>query len=669
VDSPDDNMKLANAIALLGGAAAIPAAFAGLDYVVLHYGYLAAKDLSLTAAAAAAVFAALDGVSAEQTFRTSRLPEGPAVSETKGFLERLSLRLAVARLGAVGAFTWAAATTGDRLSLVAGGLGAVAAYCAVAAFQTESTHISGTELLTQEEARRRLSARRPWFDKGFPLVPGLDLPTARAEKQGTIYIGASQTGKTLLLRYNMQTTLRRKPVRAVVYDGKADLLPALVGIGPSVNIYGMNAFDNPKASEPKRKVFRCCRWKFGRDCPNPAVAKAMANVIAAADTTKLNDPFWVEAARAIISGAFIYFQHVKPDGSWGLEDVVRLFQNVQDLEFALGSCPHTRDRLQYLTKAQNSAGDVLKTILNYVLQFSEICAMWEHSETEISLTEFMHGDGILLLPVDETARAPLDTLYRAMFLRLVQLQLRPGAKKFGKTHFYLDEVKEAGRLIGLSSLLVRGFGKGAVCYLTFQSFEGFKAVLGPEAHEVVGTCRNRVVTQLTEAATASVISQEFGKRTVWRVTPAHGKEPEHLTKETKDVVSPDDLKGLQAANEELGMSAYVESREFHGVTRFAISGPGLRAAIMKEAEIDDVVPLGKEHTMHLRPWTEAERIALGLPATPLPPPTETEPANEDAKDEGAGAGKGKKGGLRFDLINPGEVIPTGRSSKPKARGK
>jgi len=81
---------------------------------------------------------------------------------------------------------------------------------------------------------------------------------------------------------------------------------------------------------------------------------------------------------------------------------------------------------------------------------------------------------ILVLGNDEDNRAAIDTINQLIFKRLSELMLaqpevNPGDSK--STWFLLDEVRQAGKLEGLSALMTKGRSKGAAVLLRISGHQ------------------------------------------------------------------------------------------------------------------------------------------------------------------------------------------------------
>ena len=102
---------------------------------------------------------------------------------------------------------------------------------------------------------------------------------------------------------------------------------------------------------------------------------------------------------------------------------------------------------------------------------------------------------MLVLGNDEEQRSALDRVNQLIFRRVSELLLAEEDSSERRTFVIIDELREAGKLDGLHSLLVRGRSKGACVFLTFQEIEGLREVYGEKvAHEITGQCGSSVLS-------------------------------------------------------------------------------------------------------------------------------------------------------------------------------
>ena len=151
----------------------------------------------------------------------------------------------------------------------------------------------------------------------------------------------------------------------------------------------------------------------------------------------------------------------------------------------LAQTEFTRPLLQY-GEHPATFQNILSTLLTRIAPFEIIAAAWDRAEHKLSLRAALEQEAILILANDEDNRAAIDTIKQLLFKRLSELVLaREGRPEDSPraTWLFLDEVRQAARLDGLSALITKGRSKGAVVLLGFQGIE----VYGREAaNELVG---------------------------------------------------------------------------------------------------------------------------------------------------------------------------------------
>jgi type IV secretory pathway TraG/TraD family ATPase VirD4 len=162
------------------------------------------------------------------------------------------------------------------------------------------------------------------------------------------------------------------------------------------------------------------------------------------------------------------------------------------------------------------------TISANIAYLRPIAALWQKATRRFSLQEWIDGNSILVLGNSETLRTPIDAINRAIFQRLVELVLAQSESSTRRTWFFLDELKEMGRLDGLPSLLTKGRSKGARAVLAFQTIEGLRAVYGDRlANEICGMCANKLLLRTDSPETAQWASSVIGEAETLRWMRSH----------------------------------------------------------------------------------------------------------------------------------------------------
>jgi hypothetical protein len=473
---------------------------------------------------------------------------------------------------------------------------------------------------------------RPWWQAALDLDwlraeddpgltwGGLKVPTPTATLHFAV-IGATGSGKSLvqqLLKQDVIPTITPgSGRRALSYDAQGGELARLAGMLPGVPVKSLNALDD-----------RGVAWNIAADCTTPAVALSIAPILVVGENEGPNS-YFTKAAQHILSGVLIALMRRAP-GVYTFRDVLLIAMSKDLLVQVLGSVDETRDRLEHL-KEERTAQSVLSTLVVKLAEFAPVAAAWDNAAERVSLTEWVEtGESILVLGNDETARAPLDAINRVLFRRVVELVLARPESAVPQTWFFLDEVREAGRLDNLSSLLTRGRSKGAVAVLGFQDIEGLRTVYGDkEANELVGQCAHKALLRMESPATAA-----WGGEVVGQVEWVEEKESvsgsvRSVTYERvkREGVLPAEFLSTPPTNPVNGLTGIFLAPEA-GAFRNTIPGKELAKALKPaDPSVPNFVPRPAWQQI-LRPWSDADAVRLGLkpgglpvPAAPTAPPT------------------------------------------------
>lgn len=464
----------------------------------------------------------------------------------------------------------------------------------------DGNFIRGTTMLSFAKAHRRAEALR-LPDERTLLWGGVRLPERFSEGHFAL-IGAVGSGKTLAMRLLMQTVLPSiKPKsdwRALVYDAKRDVLSLIAGMGVDCPVVTLNPFDARSAA-----------WDMAKDITSPATALQVATILIPEEDGQ--NRYFSDAARAILTGVMNTFLLRSP-GAWTFRDVVFVMRTEARLRDLLSSRPETRDLIdQYFLEAR-SFENIKSTIASRMAMFEPIAALWSRATRTISLHDWLAGEFILVLGNDESLRAPLDAINRVLFQRVGELVINGDESRSRRTWFFLDEIKEAGKLKALSSLLTKGRSKGARVVLGFQDIDGLRDVYGPlAANEIAGIPANKALLRLDSEATAKWAAGVLGEAELHEYTDSDtsGKDAtttttEHIVK--RDAVLPSEL--LRLPLPELGafwgyyitpaVGVYLAKRTYHGV-------------LLDPGTTPNFEPRLTEH-QYLAPWNDEDLRRLGF---------------------------------------------------------
>ncbi len=331
------------------------------------------------------------------------------------------------------------------------------------------------------------------FKDGQPFWGGRHLPSGSATAHFLV-AGCTGSGKSVTIQLLMQSVL---PLiesdscshRAVVYDSKQDLLPLLANIVDPSRIIVLN---------PLQKFGSA--WDIAADIDTPSVAFQLAEVLIPVEK-QASQPFFSDAARHILSGVFIALKFLRGN-NWTLRDVLIAVRSPDVLEGILSSCPYTEHLSVYFADGKENAS-IMSTIATKMSRFEAIAAASEKCDKKVSLKNWVTERSVLVLMNDDVTRAACDAFNQAIVQRLSQLLLGHSDHPLRRTWLFLDEVREAGKLEGLTSLLNRGRSKGVCAVLGFQDIEGLRDVYGQHlANELIGQCGNKAILRLQSPETA-----------------------------------------------------------------------------------------------------------------------------------------------------------------------
>jgi type IV secretory pathway TraG/TraD family ATPase VirD4 len=343
--------------------------------------------------------------------------------------------------------------------------------------------------------------------------------------QHFLVVGATGSGKTTIINILQNSIFGNQHgqnCRAFVYDPKQEALPTFNAMGCSPErIIITHPFDK-----------RGARWDIAKDIDSPVTARQIATILVPESSSSDSaDNFFTNAVRDLLAAVLMAFADCIPNaGKWDFRDVILAMLYQPYLEFIL-SRTTTRKYEQfsvgkrlirsYLRGDSRTTSNILATISAKMSIYEPIAAIWNVRDKSFSIKEWSEdgNTGIIILGNDEACRVPIDAINAAIFKRSVEKTLArrnlfPAEEKSGQnmTWFFLDEVREAGRLDGLGSLLNKGRSKGACIVLGFQDIDGMRDVYGEEvANEIAGQCNSLAILQVNSPSTAEWASNCFGK--------------------------------------------------------------------------------------------------------------------------------------------------------------
>lgn len=424
-------------------------------------------------------------------------------------------------------------------------------------------------------------------------------------------VGASGSGKSTLLQMLMQTALpeigQAPDSRALIYDAKQDLMPLLAAICPRAKVVTSHLFDSRGAA-----------WDIWRDARDPAVVLEIAFTLI--PSIHESQPLFSDAPRHLSYGVMLSF--ILSGEKWTLGTFFRAMQSAKRIRRVLRRHKATREIAKQYFYDPRLAANIMSTIATKLLPFSHIAASWETAAETFSLEEWVTGNYILLLGNYETGRSAIDAINRCLFKRAADLILNHPNSFTRRTWVIVDELSEAGKLDGLTSLMKKGRSKGACCVLAFQSVQGLRdpSLYRPEgASEILGQVANRWFGRLECVETAEWASKLFGdqeqeEENVTESSGAGGKSRSvNRHRAMRRLILPGEFMDIDACNRTNGLSGYYIVRShgayFDNIADDELWGRSLTSPAPHVHEFVARPPASKL----LRSWTPAEDKAFCMP--------------------------------------------------------
>ena len=359
-----------------------------------------------------------------------------------------------------------------------------------------------------------------------------------------------------------------------------------------------------------------------------------------------DNPFFTDAARLLLYGVMVGLLDRK---NWSLRDLLMICRDLPRLKDMLLRSPYTADFVPLLLSVEKQSATIMTTLATKLLPFETVAALWDRALAEgrvVSLNDWVKSNFILVLGTHPANRAALQTLNQVIFRRVADLLLTQAEEKDHgvtgrKTWLILDEVREAGKLDGLTSLLNQGRSKAVCMVLGFQDVEGMRHVYGKEeAHEIFGMCDNKTMLRTESQPTAEWVEKHFGQALVSEITTSQSESTsgeytssenvqEHI--QLRSTVLAAEIMGLPKTNPQNGMTAYHDIPQFGPYkatlpwsTITDLRRQMIPGRLAPTGEILGEMPRSVQD-QYLRPWGEADAKLLAKPvATEVSTPASEE---------------------------------------------
>ena len=173
--------------------------------------------------------------------------------------------------------------------------------------------------------------------------------------------------------------------------------------------------------------------------------------------------------------------------------------------------------------------------------------IWPDESRRISLSEWIHGDSILLLGQATAEGSPNRPLNQLLIQRLAELLDKEPARRGDQTWVILDELTDLEYVRRLDMLLRKGRSRGVACVLGFQTWSGMVRAFGEAlASEITALCGYKSFLPVNDPPTAKWAADHFGDQELleYRVTRSESTSQDGKTS-TSQSRSPQQVKPVE----------------------------------------------------------------------------------------------------------------------------
>jgi hypothetical protein len=487
---------------------------------------------------------------------------------------------------------------------------------------SDPDHVRGTRVLPAEVVREMIDfGGEPAMDLGF--IPPLP---ARAQKQVSLIMGDSGTGKTLFLQLVIAWVIdlvNRGLARLVLFDQKGSLAGFAAGLAaPHVPFRQMNVLLEGATAFDIQGTF-----------PGMAGAEAAAHVLV--PDSQSNQRFFDDASRIVAAGATDTLG--RGGAAFDLADLVGLTLASKHLMRALKRNRHTRPIVEQILRRARSAGDVFSTLATHLGRFQVAAALSAQCAESVSVPTLVEETGVTVLGGDSEYGKPLSAIYRLLLTALVNALLARRGRQ-GLTFIVADEFHMVGEISALLDTIAMGREAGICVWLASVGKEVVEFHLGRTAAGVLNMPQTFFSFGTSSPETARFFSDRYGSAEIWDYTHSysatsgwsrgvstdrHGEKTRtssasgsvtsgfSRTRKERPIVSVGEFLSVPAAAPEAGdfrfcaRSPYWPAA-FHCRTDLLSRVKALSAPVVPEAERVDV------STVRLSPFTARRGRELGL---------------------------------------------------------
>lgn len=356
--------------------------------------------------------------------------------------------------------------------------------------------------------------RPPLEQVDVPTIPwgGVEVPASYFDAHALL-IGTIGSGKTMILRTILRSVLSENGsllCRAIFYDPKNELQPILAAMVPREHLIILNPGDA-----------RCASWDLAKDIQNVDDAYNYAHIFIPPDASKNENPFFVEAAHALLAMTMMALHYQSP-GRWTFADLHNSLRTLDRLKRVLATFPEGRDAFaRFFSGAPEQEGGIIATLdAKFLAPYDSIARIWSRASRSFSVKEWLSGRSIIVLGYDAN-RLAADRINRAILNRIVaMIAARPDNPHEGGdlTRMFLDEAGFIGSIDKIRDAATFSRSKGVRLVLAAQDLAGLYLSWGKERTDsTLGSCGNVAILRLSDPDSAAWAAKRFGDAEMYEI--------------------------------------------------------------------------------------------------------------------------------------------------------
>lgn len=330
--------------------------------------------------------------------------------------------------------------------------------------------------------------------EGHPYLWGGRFISFSAACKHFLAVGSTGSGKTVLISLLMKEIMREiaerriADARALVYDGKTDLLSMIRGMGiPEDRLLVLNPFDA-----------RVWAWHMAADIRDPMQADDVANVLIPSSKGDTN-PYFPETARRFLAGIIEVFIETAGE-KWTLRDLVLATKTPERIKLILSSSSETEDLQQHFQPPQTFA-NVNATLSGHLRKYRSIAAVWHHAgNRRFTIRDWLGSQQVMVLGNNAKAKEPIQRLNCLLFTEVAKEILSQSGRSDTENWLFLDEFGDLGELPNLVDLMKLGRSKGAAVVLGAQDVADIDSIYGKErSRTILGNAQNLGIVHINSS--------------------------------------------------------------------------------------------------------------------------------------------------------------------------